>query len=112
MLAQLEPCNSLPLNQGVVKMVPPFVLDECLVSRFKYWNAGIRQGMRHNNELYTLFQAFSINERLKAYAVGYEQTEKGVNVCITVSRQSYCVWLSLRSLSYVPETQLVLDSER
>lgn len=112
MLAQLEPRNALPLTQTVVEMVPPLVLDERLVSLFKYWNQGIHQGMRHNSELYTLFQTFPVDERLRAYAVGYEQTERGTDVCITVSKTTYCVWLNLRSLSHAAETHLAPQIER
>ncbi len=112
MLAQLPPLNSSPLNQGLGKMVPPLVLDECLVNRFKYWKEGIQQGMCHNGELYTLLQEFSADERLRAYAMAYEQTEKGVEVCITVSKKSYCVWLRLRSLSHLTESSLMPSSER
>jgi hypothetical protein len=81
-------------------MVPPLVLDECLVSLFRYWNQEIRQGMRHNNELFALFHTFPAEERLKAYALGYEQSESGATICITVSKTSYRVWISLRSLSH------------
>jgi hypothetical protein len=77
----------------------PSVLDETLVHQFNYWNQGIRRGMRYRHELYTLLQSYSLQERLKAYALGFEQAELGEGVCITVSKTSYVVWLGLRSPS-------------
>lgn len=81
------------------EMLLPFVLDESLVCLFTYWEQEILQGMRYGDELYTLFQSYPTQERLKAYQSASEQVEIGIAVCITVSKTSYCVWLNLRSLS-------------
>ncbi|WP_432810812.1 hypothetical protein [Pantanalinema sp. GBBB05] len=60
--------------------------------------------MYYNNELYTYFQTYPLAERLKAYTIACEQTERGVGVCITVSKTHYSVWLNLRSLNLLPST--------
>lgn len=85
----------------------PSVISEGLVNQFKYWDQTIQRGMYHNNELYTYIQSYSLAERLKAYAIACEQTERGVRVCITVSKTHYSVWLNLRSLtSLYPDSDL------
>lgn len=96
-----------PPTQKLLKMSTPLVIDESLVSHFKYWKEGIRQGIRFNNELYSYSQSYSVNERLKAYEMAYQQTEQGVAVCITVSKSHYTIWLSLRSLSQATDVRLL-----
>lgn len=75
------------------------VVNESRIRPFKFWNQGIHQGMSYNSELYVLFQSYSLEEELKACTAGYQQTEKGLKVCITVSQTHYSLWLSLQSLS-------------
>ncbi len=75
------------------------VVDESFITRFNYWDQGIREGMTLSNDLYTCFQCFTSALRFKAYDVGYSFAEKGIAVCISVSDMGYCVWLNLRSLS-------------
>lgn len=106
MLSQLD-C-SLPLisSQKPVEMQLPSVVNEDLVHPFKYWNEKIQQGIRYNNELYALFQSYSIDERLRAYGIAYEHAEQGTHVCITVSKTRYSIWLSLRSLSHITDSKL------
>lgn len=86
----------------------PSVTNESLIQQFKYWHQGIRQGMQYNNELYMLWQSYSAQERLTAYAEAYKHTEAGAIVCITVTGKKYCVWLSLRSPSATTEADFVL----
>ncbi|MDX2240263.1 MAG: hypothetical protein NW224_06230 [Leptolyngbyaceae cyanobacterium bins.302] len=97
MLANLQTASKVVSEQR--EMLLPSVLDERLVCLFTYWDQEIVQGMRYGNELYTLFRAYSSQERLQAYQAASEQVETGLAVCITVSKKSYCVWLNLRSLS-------------
>ncbi|XGV98708.1 MAG: hypothetical protein ACAF41_07160 [Leptolyngbya sp. BL-A-14] len=68
-----------------------------MVSLFKYWNDGIKQGMRYGSELYTHAQSYSASERLKAYDAAYGHIAQGSTVCITVSKTHYSLWLCLRS---------------
>jgi len=79
-------------------MLLPSVVDEQLICQFKYWDEKVLHGMVHRNEIYTLFRAYSHQDRLKAYADAEQQTSKGIVVCITVSKANYCVWLNLRFL--------------
>jgi hypothetical protein len=78
-------------------MKHPMVIDECLISCFKYWDGSVKQGMRYNQELYGLLQTYEADERLQAYTVAYNQAEQGNLICITVSKTSYRLWLGLRS---------------
>jgi hypothetical protein len=98
MQLQLGFCESLPPGHNSPEMLLPLVVDEGSIHRFSYWNQKIHHGMRHKNELYMLYQSYTSQERLKAYADAYEQAEQGEKVCITVSKARYCVWLDLRSL--------------
>lgn len=91
-----------PPSQTSVETGLPVVVNEELTLSFKYWDQGIKKGLRHNNELYTHFYSFSVRERLKAYEIAYEQAKGGVGVCITVSKTQYSIWVSLRSLSSNP----------
>lgn len=77
----------------------PIVVDEEMVTPFKYWNGTIHEGMYYSNELYRYDQAYDLDERLKAYENAYTQAELGLTVCITVSKDSYKLWTGLRSLS-------------
>ncbi|NJL55876.1 hypothetical protein HC928_12300 [bacterium] len=77
----------------------PSVVNEVLIYKFTYWNQSLKTGMRYGNELYTLFQSYSIEDRLKANDVAYEHISKGIQVCITVSKTHYTIWLNLRSLN-------------
>lgn len=77
----------------------PSMIDEKMATFFQYWDEGLRSGMRYQNDLYTLFATYPLQERLRASTVGCEQTERGVKVCITVSKTAYSVWLNLRSLN-------------
>lgn len=75
----------------------PVVVNEELTFSFKYWDRGIKKGIRHSSELYTHLHSYPASERLKAYEVAYDQAKQGIRVCITVSKTQYSVWLSLRS---------------
>ncbi len=90
-------------------MIHPFVIQEDLVSRFRYWNESIQEGMYFNNDLYTYFRSFSAAHRLNAYAAAYEQIEQGNTVCITVSETCYIVWLCLRARALVKSVSGNLD---
>jgi hypothetical protein len=108
MLAQLNPLKSasLPqskslyqstsLKQDSVETVLPIVVDANLTHQFKYWNEGVQQGMRYNHELFTHHHSYAPEERLKAYATGFELSDLGRKVCITVSAKGYSVWLDLQ----------------
>ncbi len=94
--------TTAPLNQNPNQQADALsviVVDESCITRFNYWDQGICQGMRLNQELYTCFQCFTSALRFKAYDVGHAFVEKGIAVCISVSEMGYCVWLNLRSLS-------------
>lgn len=84
------------------RALPPLV-NEALVGKFFYWNYQLCQGMRYGNELYTLFQSYPLADRLKACDVGCEHQARGIEVCITVTKTTYSVWLNLRSLSQVSQ---------
>lgn len=76
----------------------PLVLNEKSVYLFKYWNQGIQQGMRYNNQFYRLSQTFTIEGRLTAYNLAGELSDNGIMACVTCSPQGYSVWVNLQSL--------------
>ncbi|HEY9860817.1 MAG TPA: hypothetical protein V6D16_15020 [Candidatus Obscuribacterales bacterium] len=82
----------------------PIVVNEELVHRFNFYlNASVRQGMRHQDDLYGLVHDFSLNARLSAYQKACELVEQGVPVIVTASALGYAVWVSLRSLTQFAE---------
>ncbi|PSB27256.1 hypothetical protein [Stenomitos frigidus] len=93
-------------------MTLPLVINESQVRPFKYWQEGIQQGIRYNNDLYAHFQSYSKTERLKAYDIASEQAQKGVSVCMTVSKTHYTIWLSLRSLSHATHGNQLLNKAK
>lgn len=85
----------------------PTIVNESLVHQFRYWENHIKVGMRYRDELYILLQSYPIAKRLKACDLGCEYQRRGVDVCITVSKTTYSIWLNLKSLS-----ELSLDSSQ
>ncbi|MBE7383442.1 MAG: hypothetical protein F6J95_018755 [Leptolyngbya sp. SIO1E4] len=77
----------------------PIVIPEELVSSFKYWQEGIKVGMAYQNELYAQLKIYGPDKRLDAYEYGYQLSEAGNQVCITVTTSGYTLWKSLRSFS-------------
>lgn len=79
----------------------PTVLNEHQVHLFAFYlHNSIRQGMRHQQELYGEAYRFNLDERLSAYAFASELIQTGCSVVITVSKQSYRLWVRLRSDEY------------
>lgn len=82
----------------------PIIAHESTVTCFDYWDGGIKRGMRDLKELYTHVKSFALSDRTEAYDASNELAQKGVAVCLTVSKDSYSLWVSLRkkaSLSIV-----------
>lgn len=52
-------------------------------------------GIRHNNELYGLFRAFSGGNGHQAYHLARELTQAGKKVLVTTGEE-YRVWMSLQ----------------
>lgn len=75
----------------------PTIAHESIVTCFDYWDDGLQKGMRHLNELYTHVEKFPIEERDQAYSKGTELAATGKRVCLTVSPNSYSLWLCLRA---------------
>ena len=77
-------------------MLLPTIAHESIVTCFDYWDDGLQKGMRHLNDLYTHVEKFPLNQRDQAYAKGSELAAQGKRVCLTVSSDSYALWISLR----------------
>lgn len=74
----------------------PIVAHESTVTCFDYWDGGIKRGMRDLKDLYTHVKSFALSDRTEAYDASNELAQKGVAVCLTVSKDSYSLWVSLR----------------
>ena len=74
----------------------PTIAHESIVTCFDYWDDGLQKGMRYLNDLYTHVEKFSLDQRETAYSKGSELASTGKRVCLTVSSNSYSVWISLR----------------
>jgi len=93
----LSPSTYPPPEAGW-RDLPPIV-SEGLIHKFIYWNVSLKHGMRYGADLYMQFQTYPITDRLKACDVACECQSQGIDVCITASKTTYTVWLSLRSLN-------------
>ncbi|MDX2096659.1 MAG: hypothetical protein SFW36_02700 [Leptolyngbyaceae cyanobacterium bins.59] len=76
----------------------PTLIDESLIRPFKFWDWGIKVGMIYNSDLYMFCESFRLQQRLQAYDAGYQKIQKGQRVCITASKTSYSVWMTLQAL--------------
>lgn len=78
--------------------MPPMVVSEEQVRIFNYYYAGqLCQGMMCQNRLYRLISSFRLEERPKAYALGYKLNKKSTCTIITQARDRWDVWQDLRS---------------
>ncbi|MGA7934115.1 MAG: hypothetical protein WCA35_11255 [Kovacikia sp.] len=76
----------------------PNTIPEQQVSWFKfYMDHAFQDGMTYGNELYRLDKEFRIGDRLEVYQFGCELVWQGVPALISVSKQRYIVWASLRN---------------
>ncbi len=76
----------------------PSVVTEPQITRFKFYlDQSVQDGMTYQNELYRLAQAFPSRDRQTAYRYGCELVGQGVPTIISVSKQHYLVWISLRN---------------
>lgn len=72
----------------------PTVLSESLVHLVDAsQNTPSSQEMCHQGKCYKLFQAFGTHDRLKAYTVSCDLSEKGMTVLVTASKSRYAIWV-------------------
>ena len=94
-----------PRQVTAYTMLPPDdllttpVVVEGLVTRLKYWDGSIQEGIQYQGDLYKCVKTYSIAERLEAFSESQDYATAGQRVCITVSKQSYTLWVGLRSLA-------------
>lgn len=87
----------------------PVVVHEPSIRLFSfYFEGSIYQGMSYQGKLYKLTKSFDAKERLQAYTLGCEISNRGCDVAITVSTEKYRVWVDL-SAQDAPEA-LQLDA--
>lgn len=80
----------------------PCTLPEQQLSPFKFYsNHAVQDGMTYGNELYRLAKQFSLADRSEVYLFGCELISQGIPTIISVSKQHYSVWVSLRNHSAV-----------
>jgi hypothetical protein len=76
----------------------PVVANEPSICLFSfYFEGSIYQGMSYQGKLYKLTKSFDAKERLKAYTLGCEISNRNHHVAITVSTTKYRVWVDLSS---------------
>jgi hypothetical protein len=73
----------------------PNVISESCISRFKYWDNTVKDGMFFQNKFYTPIDRFAPQKRLVAYDTGCEFSSQGIKVCITVAESGYVLWQEL-----------------
>lgn len=89
----------------------PTILNEHQIHQFTFYLDGkVRQGMRHNQEIFGLACTFDVKERLKAYELANVLTEAGCCAIVTVSTQ-YKIWIQMTPAGYVQWQQCVARKE-
>ena len=80
----------------------PQVVSDSSVNHFKFWHDGIHEGMRLGGRLYGHVRSYGMTERLQAYELACDLSQKALDVCVTCAevgpRMGYGVWVSLQSL--------------
>lgn len=76
----------------------PIVVPERAVRRFYFYrNEQLSEGISYQNELYGLVQKYTLQDRLKAYVMGYRLLREGESVILTTSEYRYQVWKVLQA---------------
>ncbi len=75
-------------------MLPP-IIHERLVSRFKFWDGGIYEGMMYRQGFYKLLYEFDIRDRTQAYSLACQMAEQGTTTVITAAPLRYAIWVGL-----------------
>ncbi|MDJ1171362.1 hypothetical protein PMG71_18180 [Roseofilum sp. BLCC_M154] len=77
----------------------PSIIQEKLVTSFKYWDNGVQDAMSYQNEMYTYVRSYTEEKRLQAYGYACDMAERNIRSCITYSKDGYKVWVNLKSLA-------------
>lgn len=78
-----------------------------------YLNGSVREGLRFHQGLYGKVYGFTHADRDAAFNLAIELGEMGSQAMVTVSRDSYQVWVELRSFECVQRSamsQLILST--
>ncbi|MEP1080063.1 hypothetical protein NDI52_32375 [Leptolyngbya sp. PL-A3] len=92
-----KPSHAVSAAITTLELVPSVVKEQQITLLKFYWVHAVRDGMVYRNELYGLAKEFDGSNRLEAYRFGCELIEQGVPTIISVSKQQYRVWVSLRN---------------
>lgn len=91
----------------------PSVLSESVLQLFKFYREGsIREGLLHNNELYSLGYEFSTEHRLRGYQIACELAQQGTPIVVSVSPDRYIIWIGVRSPVYQQHYSLELPASK
>jgi len=77
----------------------PSIIQENLVTCFKYWSNGVQDAMSYQNQMYACIRSYSKDKRLQAYSYACDMAEQNLKLCITYSENGYKVWVNLKSLA-------------
>lgn len=90
--------SATPSSTPILELAP-YVIPEKQINLFKfYMDQTIQDGMAYGNDLYKLAKEYAISDRLEAYRFGYELIGQGISPLISVSKNRYRVWVSLRNV--------------
>ena len=91
----------LPISASTILM-SSLTISETLIHYFTFVGPDgcLRQGMRHEGNLYSYIASFPIAGSAQAYALAYGLSEHHQTVVITESDSGYNIWKELRSLHH------------
>jgi hypothetical protein len=76
----------------------PIIIHEQIIQFFRFYrNGNLQHGMSYRGQLYKLVKSFPTHTRSEAYALGNRFSHQGYQSVITVTLQTYRVWIELRA---------------
>lgn len=108
----MSPATLAPIPATKLLDCAPVVVNEAQVVAFTFYQAQeVVKGMRYQHELYKLVSEVDAQRQLEAYNLAYAVAGQGGSVVVTVSKQRYQVWVSLRSPALVSSASMTDRTE-
>jgi hypothetical protein len=83
---------------GYDREIEMLLIDEALISPFKFWHDGrVQQGMHFRKRLFGQFRCFDRHDRQQAFDLSARFVDAGVEVVMTTTGSQYTLWISLHS---------------
>ncbi|OLP19748.1 hypothetical protein BST81_04230 [Leptolyngbya sp. 'hensonii'] len=97
-ISELRTVRQTPV-QALAQDTETLLINEHLVSQFKFWMDGqIQSGMRYRHLFFRLVHQFDNNQRHHAFELAWQVALPGEQVVITTTGKQYKIWAELKSI--------------